>query len=119
MDLLSKEWGHFLACFELLQEEKTPSHLKLESRDPCFTLCCLAFLREKLFLCWFWGVLASFICQSTCQEKKFPLVTGSISWSVVEFLNEQGPALSILSTCPPPVTTGTCHRQDLSLSSTL
>lgn len=22
MDLLSKEWGHFLACFELLQEEK-------------------------------------------------------------------------------------------------
>lgn len=46
MDLLSKEWGHSLAYFELLQEEKKPNHLKLESRVPCFS-------QSKQFLSWF------------------------------------------------------------------
>lgn len=45
-----KRMGSFSSLFGAFyrkKKKKKPNHLKLESRVPCFSLCCPAFLREN------------------------------------------------------------------------
>lgn len=52
MDLLSKEWGHFLACFELLQEEEKktqPPKARKQGSLLYFVLSCFS-KGKQLFL---------------------------------------------------------------------